>query len=220
MKKILTLLTFLGILSIVSVNSVNAQYGSSSSTSTTSTNTTSAPTCNNDKPAIPVLYEPNHPLFGGQKKLGEVTLHWAKADRATSYNVLYGLSPRNYIYSGLKVGNGDTTTYSVAGLNPGTTYYFTVQANNDCKPGGLSNEWGANAGNFFAASAPQDVLGLKTKRLALNNNVLAADTVATNTPTTVQPSKEVSPTVIQVQEEKTSFFGGIVKFVKSLLGIE
>jgi len=225
MKKTLSLLVLLSLFSTLSVGSVNAQYGSSSSTSTsttTSTNTTSTPTCNNEKPSIPVLYEPNHPLFGGQKKLGEVTLHWAKADRATSYNVLYGLSPRNYIFSGLKVGDGNTTTYSVGGLNPGTTYYFTVQANNDCKPGGLSNEWGASAGSFFAASAPLDILGARSRRTANLGNVLAAGTTATNTPTTVQPttSPEATPTSYQAPEESNSFFGKIVKFVKSVLGLE
>jgi len=217
MKKTLSLLILLSLFSTLSVGSVNAQYGSSSSTSTStttsSTNTTSAPTCNNEKPSIPVLYEPNHPLFGGQKKLGEVTLHWAKADRATSYNILYGLSPRNYIFSGLKVGDGNTTTYSVSGLNPGTTYYFTVQANNDCKPGGLSNEWGANAGSFFAASAPLDVLGAKTRAARINAQI-------TIIPTTAQATQEASPTVIQVEKQSTSFFGNIIKFVRSILGLE
>jgi hypothetical protein len=216
MKKFLALLTLIVISSSALVNSVVAQYGSSSSSSSSTSNisTPSAPSCDNEKPGTPILFEPHHPLFGDEKKLGEVTLHWTKAERATSYNILYGLSPRNYIYSALQIGNGNTTTYSVAGLNPSKTYYFTVQANNGCKPGGLSNEWGANAGNFFAASAPMDVLGAKTKK------TLTTKTAAQLTPSITAEPTTVSPTIIPVQKEDYSFFGKILKFVKSLLGIE
>jgi hypothetical protein len=84
MKKFLALLTLIVISSSALVNSVVAQYGSSSSSSSSTSNisTPSAPSCDNEKPGTPILLYLNTFIWC-EKKLGEVTLHWTKAERAT-----------------------------------------------------------------------------------------------------------------------------------------
>jgi hypothetical protein len=54
------------------------------------------------------------------------------------------LSPRNYIYGAPDVGN--STSYAVGYLQPGSTYYFSVMAVNGCMPSGYSNEWKISVG--------------------------------------------------------------------------
>lgn len=101
------------------------------------------PTCTGEKPGTPILYQPNHPLLPKAKGKGEIRLQWTKVSGATGYNIYYGLSPRNYIFS---VPNlGDTDNFTVGGL-ANRIYYFAVQAKKGCVTGALSNEWGARPG--------------------------------------------------------------------------
>jgi hypothetical protein len=52
---------------------------------------------------------------------------------------------------------GNVTTYTVGGLNPGTTYYFSVRGVNDCMP---SDPSAASPGQVLGASTGGQVLGL------------------------------------------------------------
>lgn len=104
----------------------------------------STPTCNNEKPAQVVLYEPNHPLLPKATGAGEVRLNWLKAARANKYTIGFGTSPSNYIYGAANIA--DTNNYTVGHLNPGTRYYFAVRGVNECMPGDWSREWSAVVG--------------------------------------------------------------------------
>ena len=106
--------------------------------------TVSTPTCDNEKPGQPVLYEPNHPLLPRATGAGEVRLNWLKVASANKYTIGFGTSPGNYIYGAANIA--DTNNYTVGHLNPGTRYYFAVKGVNECKPGDWSREWSAVVG--------------------------------------------------------------------------
>lgn len=77
----------------------------------------------------------------------QITLTWAKAaDPVSYYLVAYGTNSKEYIYGNPNVGGKDTTSYTVGGLENGTTYFFVIRAGNGCAPGGFSNELSAVAG--------------------------------------------------------------------------
>jgi hypothetical protein len=197
---------------LFSVNSVSAEYGSSSSTGSTSTG---LPSCNSEIPARPVLYQPNHPVFGVAPKTGEVYLRWTKADRANKYQIFYGYSSRNYVYS--VTDTGDVNDYTIKGLNPGMTYYFAIKAINGCRPSEFSNEWSnyKNVGTLSFAGG-NTVLGLQTR-------TNTQEKVATDSSTTVEeeviPTEEPIPTAQVIQtESKTGFFQAIWDFIKKLFG--
>ncbi len=110
-----------------------------------------APQCGNAKPnKAPVLLQPNHPVLPKKPKKGEVVLYWHKVPGASGYNIYYGLSPKNYIYTAPNLG--DTNNFTVTHL-AGKTYYFAVQAKNGCAAGALSNEWAGRAGGGGTALA-------------------------------------------------------------------
>ncbi|KKS96070.1 MAG: hypothetical protein UV73_C0012G0098 [Candidatus Gottesmanbacteria bacterium GW2011_GWA2_43_14] len=96
------------------------------------------PSCSDTKPdKAPILMQPNHPLLP-RGKAGEVRLFWHKVPGANSYNVYYGLSPSNYIFSAINIGDIDNFT---VGQLTARRYYFAVQARNGCAASDLSNEW-------------------------------------------------------------------------------
>lgn len=97
------------------------------------------PICYEVKPKPPILYEPNNPAIQRAKNPGEIRLQWTKVPQATGYNIYFGLSPRNYIYSA-SVDGRDTDNYTVRFLG-NRTYYFAVQSKTGCAAGILSNEW-------------------------------------------------------------------------------
>lgn len=101
------------------------------------------PVCNDPKPKAPVLYEPNNPVLQKAKNPGEIRLQWTKVPGASGYNVYFGLSSRNYIFSAADLG--DTDNYTVKFLG-NRTYYFAVQTKSGCARGPLSNEWAARPG--------------------------------------------------------------------------
>lgn len=131
------LVIFVFALLIVVPLNLNLTYGYS-------TNTTDAPTCGNEKPDQPVLFEPNHALLSRATGAGEVRLNWLKAARANKYTVGFGLSSGNYIYGANDIA--DTDNFTVRSLTPGTRYYFAVKGVNECKPGDWSREWSAVVG--------------------------------------------------------------------------
>lgn len=102
------------------------------------------PKCTDAKPdKAPVLLQPNHPVLPKKPKKGEVVLYWHKVPGATGYNVYYGLSPKNYIFSAPDIG--DTNNFTV-GYLPNKIFYFAVQAKKGCAAGNLSQEWNARPG--------------------------------------------------------------------------
>ncbi len=151
------------------------------------------PKCTDSKPdKAPILLQPNHPVLPKKAKKGEVVLYWHKVPGATSYNVYYGLSPKNYIFSAPNVG--DTNNFTV-GFLPNKLFYFAVQAVKGCAAGGLSKEWSARPGGGGYVSP---VLGA----------FKASPIRRTTTPSVGQSGgvKVVVPTVAQVkgvQTEKT-----------------
>lgn len=103
-----------------------------------------APKCTDAKPdKAPILLQPNHPALPKKPKKGEVVLYWHKVPGATGYNVYYGLSSKNYIFSVPDVG--DTNNFTVAFL-PNKIFYFAVQAKSGCAAGSLSQEWKSRPG--------------------------------------------------------------------------
>jgi hypothetical protein len=87
----------------------------------------------------------------------KASLSWSAVSPVTHYAISYGLSSGNYIYGVSNTGN--TTSFTVSELDPGSNYCFAVRAVNDCAPSSLSNE--ICTGVVLGAVAPQ-VLGLST----------------------------------------------------------
>lgn len=111
------------------------------------------PSCTDAKPdKAPILLQPNHPKLPQPTGKGQVRLQWHKVPGATGYNVYYGLSRKNYIYSVTNLP--DTDNYTVSHL-ANKVYYFAVQAKKGCAAGALSNEWAARPGKGgFLVAAP------------------------------------------------------------------
>jgi hypothetical protein len=93
--------------------------------------TPQAPTCGATKPSTPTLTS----VIRGRTN---AKLIWTPSVPVTHYSIVYGTKPGEYIYGALDVGN--TTTYTVNDLNPGTTYYFSVSGVNDCMPSDASTQ--------------------------------------------------------------------------------
>lgn len=125
------------------------------------------PKCTDSKPdKAPILLQPNHPSLPKPKGKGEVRLQWHKVPGATGYNVYYGLSPKNYIFTAPNIG--DTNTFTVGHL-ANRVYYFAVQAKKGCAASSLSNEWAARPGNGgFVGS---NVLAAATKVVPVKKKV-------------------------------------------------
>lgn len=100
-----------------------------------------APVCGDSKPvSAPKL------LVASANGKNQVTLIWAKAlDPVTYYLLAYGTKPGQLEYGNPNVGDRNTTSYTVKGLENGKTYYFKVRAGNGCTPGDYSNERAAKA---------------------------------------------------------------------------
>ena len=108
--------------------------------------------CTDEKLKAPILYEPNHPALPRAKGAGQVRLQWTKVPGANGYNVYYGLTPRNYIYSVRDLPDS-SDSYTIGGL-ANRNYYFAVQTKKGCAAGPFSKEWGGrpNGGGFLTAA--------------------------------------------------------------------
>lgn len=115
-----------------------------------------APKCTDPKPdKAPVLLEPNHPVLPKKPKAGEVVLYWHRTPGAENYNVYYGLTPKNYIFSAPDIGNTDNFTVRFLANK---VYYFAVQAKKGCAASSLSQEWKVRPGvGRFVAGNVQGV---------------------------------------------------------------
>lgn len=71
--------------------------------------------------------------LGYGKDAGTVTVTWFDNDSANKYDIVYGLSPGNYIYGfqDMPYSPNLSNTFSVGSLTPGTTYYFALVAERD-----------------------------------------------------------------------------------------
>lgn len=103
------------------------------------------PVCAEARPKAPILYEPGNPVLPKAKGPGQVRLQWTRVPQAVGYNVYYGLSPKNYIYSAPNLGNSGTDNFTVSGLG-NRVYYFAVQTKGSCAASVTSNEWAARPG--------------------------------------------------------------------------
>ncbi|MGI5828276.1 MAG: fibronectin type III domain-containing protein, partial [Patescibacteria group bacterium] len=130
-----------------------------SGTGGTQTNLTPEPpstsSCSNPKPARPVGLKA---VPGGRK---QVVLTWNKVEgEVTHYGVTYGRywvdgkGPEEYAAD--NIGNGDTTTYTVNGLDLNTLYYFVITANNGCANSGYSDGASSYAGVGSVATSVSD----------------------------------------------------------------
>src|SRR3989338_311156 len=130
------------------------------------------PKCTDSQPdKAPSLLQPNHPVLPKKAKNGEVVLYWHKVPGATGYNIYYGLTPKNYIYSAVNIG--DTGNFTV-GYLPNKTFYFAVQALKGCAAGALSQEWSGRPGGV-GYSANNSVLGLSYNVVPVRKPVVEAE---------------------------------------------
>ncbi|OGG30972.1 hypothetical protein A3I51_02310 [Candidatus Gottesmanbacteria bacterium RIFCSPLOWO2_02_FULL_38_8] len=149
------------------------------------------PTCTDSKPdKAPIQLPPNHSLLGAPAK-NEVRVWWHKVPGATGYNIYYGLSPHNYIFSAPDLP--DTDRYYVGHLTAGR-YYFAVQAKRGCAAGNLSNElWSVPGGRRLST-------GGVTNNFVPARTAAPTPTVAAPEPTAVeavQGVEEYQPPVVQ-----------------------
>lgn len=157
------------------------------------------PTCTDAKPdKAPILLQPNHPALPKKPtKAGEVILYWHKVPGATGYNIYYGLTPKNYIYTAADIG--DTNNFTISYL-ANKNYYFAVQAKKGCAASSLSNEWRARPGKGGYALGGV-VRGVQVVRKAVAVPSFKPDVVTTEitlpSPTTSEVKGISTQTVIQ-----------------------
>jgi hypothetical protein len=99
-----------------------------------------------------------------------VKLSWSAVSPVTTYAISYGTAPGNYQYGVPSTGN--VTNFTIGGLDPNVTYYFSVRAINDCMPGDASGN-NSTGGSVLGASTSVgggQVLGASTDVLAATGN--------------------------------------------------
>lgn len=87
-----------------------------------------------------------------------ILLSWNGSSDASNYSLLYGPNPNSYQHGINQIGNTDQ--FAVNLLQPGTTYYFALFAENDC---GVSG---------FATTSKRTVIFDQTPELPLNETEL------------------------------------------------
>ena len=207
MKKTLLILGLLVLLSAVPVKAVD--YGGQPELDNS---WKPLPVCTENKPKAPILYEPNNPAIQKAKYPGEIRLQWTKVPQASNYNVYFGLSPRNYIYSATDIGNTDNYTVRFLGNR---TYYFAVQSKANCAIGPVSNEWAARPGGGGTSIVPMSFAPVQ-RQAAVNNEVQQEQNVVQPAPRVAAPTakpKAVAPVVKQ-----QGFFQSVGSFFSRLFG--
>ncbi len=112
--------------------------------------------CNAAKPPTPTLTSVN------RTSGTTANLTWTAVSPVTHYAISYGLKPGEYQYGVPNTGN--VTSFSIGGLDPNASYYFSVRAINDCTPGEASGN--GSTGSVLGASTGGQVLGASTDTLA------------------------------------------------------
>lgn len=123
---------------------------------------------NNSTPQVCTASKPGTPTINSVTRTSgsTVQLTWSAVQDATTYAISYGTQSGNYQYGVPSTGN--TTTYSIGGLDANATYYFVVRAIRDCMPGDNSGQ---------SSTGGQQVLGTTTSSgqvLGASTDVLAA----------------------------------------------
>lgn len=127
-------------------------------------------TPNNDsKPKECTETTPGTPTITSVEKTSSTTvrLTWTAVEPVTTYAISYGTSAGNYQYG--VPSTGKVTSFTVGGLDPNATYYFSVLGINDCKPGNASEERSTSGGQVLGTSTGQ-VLGATTDVLGATGN--------------------------------------------------
>lgn len=143
------------------------------------------PKCTDARPdKAPILLQPNHPALPKKPKNGEVVLYWHKVPGASGYNIYYGLTPKNYIFSVPDIG--DTNNFTVRFL-PNKVFYFAVQAKKGCAASVLSNEWAVRPGGTgFASTTSLGTFTGKPIRKATSPSTVQSGGVTAVVPTVSQ----------------------------------
>lgn len=128
-----------------------------------------APSCNNEAPKAPRIISA---VTSGKN---EITLNWEKpvSGNVSHYSISYGLLKGKPLYGIANAGN--VTSFKVAGLAGGVTYYFTVKAVNTCTPSVASNEVAIKVGGKFINTpavgfSSNAVLGKTNQTVKFNNS--------------------------------------------------
>lgn len=178
----------------------NNNGGGNSGGSSNNSGGSSAPSCNNEAPKAPKIVSA---VTTGKN---EITLKWEKpvSGNVSHYSVSYGLLKGKPLYGNANVGN--VTSFKVAGLAGGVTYYFTVKAVNDCTPSAASNEVAMKVGGKFintpAVGFKPAVLGKTEVKQSINKPALAKPVVFNTT-------VETKPVNIGLVGKVASFFKNI-----------
>jgi hypothetical protein len=71
---------------------------------------------------------------------GQVTLQWNDVSGANFYDIYQGMTAGSYNTPNIASVNSSTNSYTVTGLDNGSTYYFAVKSRNTGGESGYSNE--------------------------------------------------------------------------------
>lgn len=163
------------------------------------------PVCTDSKPdKAPVLLQPNHPALPKKPKKGEVVLYWHKIPGATGYNIYYGLSPKNYIFSVPDVG--DSSNYTI-GFLPNKIIYFAVQAKNGCAASALSQEWAVRpgGGGYISSSVLGTFSGSPIRKVITSKSVEKSEGLTIIVPTVSQNNSNPEVKGVQTQQAQPTF---------------
>jgi hypothetical protein len=130
-------------------------------------NPTPVPEVRNDsKPQECTATKPGTPSLTSVERTSGSTakLTWTAVTPVTTYAISYGLSAGNYQYGVPSTGN--VTSFTIGGLDPNASYYFSVRAINDCMPGDASGDKTTGGSVLGASTGGGEVLGASTDVLA------------------------------------------------------
>lgn len=179
---------------------VMAGYGSSPSNDGGNGGSSAPSVCNNEVPGTPSF------SFVRKSGANEIEIGWNKTDRANKWTVAYGKAPNQYIYGMSDFGDENSSSVKIGLLPPGV-YYVALKASNGCMPGAFS------AARKMTVTTGGQVLGAKTKRVAVLGNVLGATATPAPTPVeTMAPAPSTTTSMPATPAEELSLWGKIKKF--------
>ncbi len=220
--------------SFASLDAVVASTTTSSSSSNNSGGGSSSSSAGSSSPTCNDAYAGGAPRLISATSTGAntVALTWSKAaDPVTHYVVSYGLQAGRPLYGNPRVGDRNTTSYTVGSLSGGQTYYFRVRAGNGCNGGGYSNEVAVRVGG--QALATRAAVGFAPGVLGVSKKAVV-DSIAGQAPVaSAQPAASAKPAApaqveqqVQVQvgqpapqsNNSGGFFGSIFGFFGRIFG--
>lgn len=129
------------------------------------------------------------PAIAGQPS-GAIGLRWHKVPGVTSYNIYYGLSPKNYIYSAIDIGDTDNFTLRYLANK---IYYIAIQAKNGYSVSDLSNEFAVRPGRGGGLVAAAGFTPVKKNTLGVQKT-LGTTSQYTQPPVEIKPKGSVEGT--------------------------